>query len=118
MHNDFDRVIDRVRSESLKWNRYGDDVLPMWLADLDFKCSSSILQALQTQIDHGIFGYSKEPSELRQIISGRMEERYCWNVSPDDLIFFPLKTDKPYYSNVPLKAYAVRWQEEEQIEEK
>ena len=54
--------------------------------------------------------------ESEQIVVG--ESIYGKLKTADDLMFFPLKTDKPYYSNVTLKAYAVRWQEEEQMEEK
>ena len=56
---DFDRIIDRRDGDSIKWNRYaGRDVLPMWVADMDFAAAPAVLDALHRRIDHGVFGYS------------------------------------------------------------
>ncbi len=59
MKYDFDQVIERRGTDSNKWQRYGDDVIPLWVADMDFISAESILQALHQRIDHGIFGYTR-----------------------------------------------------------
>ncbi len=84
---DFDRRIDRRRFESIKWHRYGEDVLPMWVADMDFPAPEPVIRALQERVEHGIFGYGTAPDGLREVIVGRLHERYDWHVSPEDLIF-------------------------------
>jgi cystathionine beta-lyase len=93
---DFNRIIDRRSSLSLKWNRYDQDVLPMWIADMDFVSPQPVLDALQNQIDHGIFGYpseinksSPELSELIQAIINRMDSRYQWQVQPEEIVLIP-----------------------------
>ena len=55
---DFDLFIDRKPTESLKWNCYPDDVLPLWVADTDFRCPPAVMEALHKRVDHGIFGYA------------------------------------------------------------
>ena len=56
---DFDQVIERRGTDSNKWQRYGDDVIPLWVADMDFISADPIIQALHQRIDHGIFGYTR-----------------------------------------------------------
>jgi cystathionine beta-lyase len=86
---DFDKRIDRRRFESIKWHRYGEDVLPMWVADMDFPAPEPVIRALQERVEHGVFGYGTAPDELREVIAGRLQDRYHWEVSPEDLIFLP-----------------------------
>ena len=57
MSFDFDTVIPRTHTDSQKWQKYaGRDILPMWVADMDFKCAPAILAALHERVDHGLFG--------------------------------------------------------------
>ena len=86
---DLDRCIDRQCTESAKWNRYDEDVLPMWVADMDFRCPSPVIQALHERVDHGVFGYGRPPQELRDVIVERMQRLYDWSIEPDDLVFLP-----------------------------
>jgi len=71
MKYDFDRVIERRGTDSYKWKDYGDDVLPMWVADMDFVSAEPIIQVLHQRIDHGIFGYTRPTLELRTVIQER-----------------------------------------------
>ncbi|MBC8264122.1 MAG: pyridoxal phosphate-dependent aminotransferase, partial [Anaerolineales bacterium] len=89
MAYDFDQRIDRRRSESAKWHRYDEDVLPMWLADMDFRSPAPVIQALHERVEHGVFGYSWPPPELRQVIVERLQRLYGWQVSPEALVFVP-----------------------------
>jgi cystathionine beta-lyase len=87
---DFDRIIDRRGTGSLKWDRYADrDVLPLWVADMDFIAPPAVLEALGKRAAHGIFGYTHAPPELVEAILTRMWERYRWRVAAEDLVWLP-----------------------------
>ena len=83
MKYDFDRVIERRGTDSYKWKDYGDDVLPMWVADMDFVSAEPILQALHQRIDHGVFGYTQPTLELRTVIQERLREVYQWEIGEE-----------------------------------
>ncbi len=89
MQCDFDRRIDRRCSESIKWRRYGEDVLPMWVADMDFLSPEPVVRALRDRAEHGVFGYPGEPEELRGVIVERLARLYGWQVRTGDLVFVP-----------------------------
>ena len=87
--SEFDRIIDRRSSESIKWNLHGEDVLPMWVADMDFSSPPPVVEALRRRVEHGVFGYAKEPDKLRGVLVERMARLYDWRIQPDDILFFP-----------------------------
>ena len=90
MSFDFDTVHDRRDSDSLKWARYrGRDVIPMWVADMDFLSPPPILQALHERVEHGIFGYAAVPEGLPQILVTRMREKYRWEIDPSWIVWLP-----------------------------
>jgi cystathionine beta-lyase len=88
MTYDFDQIIDRRSSDSIKWDYYGD-AIPLWVADMDFRAPEPVLQALSERVAHGIFGYSGEPSELRPVVVERLQRLYGWQVPPEALIPLP-----------------------------
>lgn len=85
----FDQIIDRRRFESIKWHRYEEDVLPMWVADMDFRSPEPVIEALRERVEHGVFGYGRAPEELQEVIVDRMERLYDWQVSPHEIMFLP-----------------------------
>ncbi len=89
MAYDFDRHIDRRASESLKWRSYDEDVLPLWVADMDFRAPEPVIRALRERVEHGVFGYGVPPAELRQVIVEWLQRQHNWCVSPDALVFLP-----------------------------
>jgi cystathionine beta-lyase len=89
MHYDFDTLKDRKGSDSAKWKKYGDGVLPLWVADMDFVSAEPILQALHERVDHGFFGYTMPLEELCQTIRGRLKTLYAWEVPSEELYFLP-----------------------------
>ncbi|MEE4379252.1 MAG: PatB family C-S lyase [Candidatus Competibacteraceae bacterium] len=89
MINVFDRIIERRSSDSIKWQRYGSEVLPLWVADMDFASPEPVLQALQERIAHGVFGYGNPPAGLVEAICERLWQHYAWRVTPDQLLFLP-----------------------------
>jgi len=89
MSVNFDELIDRRSTESFKWNLFEADVLPMWVADMDFKAPQAVIQALQERVAHGVFGYAREASELKAVLVERMRSRFGWRVEPEAVVFIP-----------------------------
>ncbi|MFT4721342.1 MAG: cystathionine beta-lyase [Candidatus Azotimanducaceae bacterium] len=86
----FDQVIDRSESSCTKYEKYaGRDILPLWVADMDFQSPAAILEALHRRVDHGVFGYTLPPPELKEVIVERLQRLYDWQVSADDIVFMP-----------------------------
>jgi len=88
---DFDRVIDRRGTESAKWLRYGPDVLPLWVADMDFASPPAVVEALRARVEHGLFGYGYklEVSPLHEVFAERLAKQYGWRVSPETIVMIP-----------------------------
>jgi cystathionine beta-lyase len=90
MNFDFEAVPDRRGTDSQKWQKYaGRDVLPMWVADMDFKSAPAIMQALHARVDHGVFGYARPVKSTVDAIVGAMAARYGWNIEPDWIVWLP-----------------------------
>lgn len=86
---DFDRIPDRQSSESIKWLKYDKDVLPMWIADMDFRSPEPVIQALTKRVQDGIFGYPTETPHTHEAVTGWVESRHGWKVNPEDILFVP-----------------------------
>lgn len=82
-------VRDRRATESAKWQRYGPEVLPLWVADMDFASPQPVVDALRQRVEHGIYGYPQELPELRPVLVERLARLYDWHVEPDALLFLP-----------------------------
>ena len=91
---DFDKVIDRKNTNSIKYDfalRRGmpENLLPLWVADMDFRVCEKILEALHERVEHGIFGYSEVQDEYFEAVRGWMEKRHNWNVESKWLVKTP-----------------------------
>jgi cystathionine beta-lyase len=86
---DFDQLFDRHHTGSTKWSRYPADVLPMWVADMDFAAPPVIIEALQQRLLHPLLGYSVAQDNLREAIVTDLWNKYAWRVKPQELIFLP-----------------------------
>ena len=87
---DFDAIIDRRNTDSEKWDKYdGTDILPLWVADMDFRSPQPIIDALHNRVDHGVFGYSNPPKELTNILCRMVETTYNWAIKPEWLVYIP-----------------------------
>ncbi len=86
MPHNFDRVIDRRSTNSIKWNAYPEDVLPLWVADMDFAAPEPITKALQKAVEHGIFGYEMPRKALLEPVAARMKTLYNWDVAPESVV--------------------------------
>jgi len=86
----FDAPVNRSNSDSIRWDRYaGDDVLPLWVADMDFQSPPCVIGALAERVQHGVFGYTHAPDSLRKTIARYIETHYSWNVDPDWIVILP-----------------------------
>ncbi len=82
-----DREICRRNTNSHKWDTDSDpDILPMWVADMDFPTAPAITEALLRRASHGIYGYTHLPEEYFESITGWFENRHGWRFTPDDII--------------------------------
>jgi cystathionine beta-lyase len=80
----FDIVPNRRNpNRANKWNYYPDDVLPMWVADMDFPAPKPILDALHKAVDHGVLGYESPSKALKETVAARMDRLYGWKVKPE-----------------------------------
>jgi len=89
MQYNFDEIIPRKESDSVKWNLYPDGVLPFWVADMDFKSPQPVIDALENRVRHGVFGYPCENLELKETICDRLLNLYDWKISLEDIVFLP-----------------------------
>ena len=89
MH-DFESVIDRRNRDSLKWNKYaGRDVLPLWVADMDFSAPPAVLAALENRIAEGCLGYPVPWPALVDTVLAYLQREYAWRVEPEWLVWLP-----------------------------
>ncbi len=89
MSFDFDTIHPRLGTGSTKWSRYPEDVLPMWIADMDIAAPPAILTALHERLDQQMLGYSVARPEVREAIINDLWDKYAWRVQPDELLFLP-----------------------------
>jgi len=86
----FDAPIDRRGSHSLRWEKYaGRDVIPLWVADTDFRAPPAVIEALRARVEHGIFGYTMPSPELGAVIIERMARLYAWEVKAEWIVYLP-----------------------------
>lgn len=87
---DFDTPIERRGTDSEKWQRWsGRDVLPLWVADMDFAAPPPVVEALRRRVDHGVFGYAMPEPALGQALVASLERSCGWRVEPDWLVWLP-----------------------------
>jgi cysteine-S-conjugate beta-lyase len=87
---DFDTAIDRSGTASLKWDRYqGRDVIPLWVADMDFPAPREVVEALLRRVQHPIFGYTIPTEKLTRSVQSWLIDRYDWQVESDWLVWLP-----------------------------
>lgn len=87
-HFDFDEIVCRRRTGSYKWDTpQADDILPMWVADMDFRTAPCIIEALRRRVQHGVFGYTKVGADYYDALTGWFRRRHGWDINPDDVIY-------------------------------
>jgi cystathionine beta-lyase len=87
---DFDEIIDRRGTAALKWDKYaGRDVIPMWVADMDFRSPPAVVEAVRQRVEHGVFGYTDAPAELNAVIVAHLQQAYGWRIKAEWLMWLP-----------------------------
>lgn len=86
---DFATSLDRRQYPSQKWQRYADDVVPLWVADMDFLSPPAVIEALKARVEHGVFGYGRTPDSLRQTLCHWSERHYDWRIEADWQVWLP-----------------------------
>ena len=87
---DFDTVIDRSNTGSEKWDRYaGRDIIPLWVADMDFTSPPAVIAALQERIAHGVFGYTHPQQSLVAAIQEHLQRDFNWRIAAEWLVWLP-----------------------------
>ncbi len=94
MKYDFDRIHDRHNTEGIKWDAVEDifgsaDVIPMWVADMDFPAARPIVEALKRRADHEFYGYTRAGADLTGAVVERMERKFGWKIDPEWVVFTP-----------------------------
>ncbi len=89
MPYNFDEIIERRYTNSIKWAQYDPDVVPLWVADMDFRTPQPILDSLQATLEHGVLGYEFLQRRTQEVVAARMNHLYGWQVDPDWIIATP-----------------------------
>lgn len=86
---DFDHIIDRRDTGSMKWDTGEKDLLPLWVADMDFSAPPAVIEALKSRVDHGIFGYAAPSKDFDSILCDWLQRRHGWKADPGHFCFCP-----------------------------
>lgn len=87
---DFDQAPERRGTDSQKWQKYaGRDVLPLWVADMDFKSPPAIIEALHRRVEQGVFGYARPVKSTVDSVVAALEQRYGWKIDPAWIVWLP-----------------------------
>lgn len=88
MKYDFDEIIPRRGTNSYKWDSAGDaDILPMWVADMDFRTAPPVVEALRKRVEHGIFGYVRVPDAYYAAVTNLFARRHDWQIEKEWIIY-------------------------------
>lgn len=88
--NRFDTLIDRRNTDSIKWRKYaGRDILPMWVADMDFAAPPTVIAALYRRIEQGVFGYGNPWPSLTESVLTHLQTEYQWSIEADWIVWLP-----------------------------
>lgn len=89
MKYNFDQIINRRGTRSVKWDLYTENELPMWVADMDFLSPQPMIDALQKRVAEGVFGYTLDSKECKQVVVDWVKRRHQWDIELSDIIFVP-----------------------------
>src|SRR5690554_7933175 len=91
---DFATPVERRHPEggkwsTQKWHRYDASILPLWVADMDFRSPPQVIEALQARVDHGVFGYGAVSAQLRTTLGEWSAREYHWPIEPEWQLWLP-----------------------------
>ena len=86
----FDTIVDRHNTHSSKWDKYKQqDIIPLWVADTDFKVAPVIQRALEDRMEHGVFGYTSTDDQCNQVVADYYQKKYNCHVEPNWVVWVP-----------------------------
>ncbi len=87
---DFDTPTNRLKTDSIRWDiAHSKEVLPLWVADMDFKSPPCVIQALNDRVQQGIYGYTHSPNQMNRMIADYLQEQHQWTIDPDWIVILP-----------------------------
>ena len=87
--NQFDKVISRFNTDSVRWDKYNKDIIPLWVADMDFETPQCVIDAIKKRLDHKVFGYTHAPYQLKEEITHYVKDWFDWTIEPEWIVFTP-----------------------------
>lgn len=85
----FDRLISRFHTDSVRWDKYNKDIIPLWVADMDFETPQCVIDAMTKRLDHKVFGYTHAPDRLKEEITRYIHDQFNWSIDPEWIVFTP-----------------------------
>jgi cystathionine beta-lyase len=86
---DFERLFDRKKDGSIKWNKYSEDILPMWVADMDFEVAPAIKESLLQYVQTGIYGYAAPNDDHAEAVKNWLSKQYHWEIEKEWIVWLP-----------------------------
>ncbi|MGD9223889.1 MAG: aminotransferase class I/II-fold pyridoxal phosphate-dependent enzyme, partial [Desulfobacteraceae bacterium] len=87
---DFDTIIDRRKTDSAKWRKYkSPDIIPMWVADMDFQSPPAVIEALRQRVEHGVFGYGMHRQAVTEAVVSYIDRSFEWEIDPKWIVWLP-----------------------------
>ena len=87
---DFDTPTNRLKTDSIRWDSFNSkEVLPLWVADMDFQSPPCVIEALDNRVQQGIYGYTHSPHQMNALIASYLQDQYQWQVDPEWIVILP-----------------------------
>ena len=87
--NQFDNVISRFNTDSVRWDKYNKDIIPLWVADMDFETPQYVVDAITKRLNHKVFGYTHAPYQIKEEITQYIKDQFDWTIEPEWIVFTP-----------------------------
>jgi len=87
--NSLDKIISRFNTDSVRWDKYNKDIIPLWVADMDFETPQCVIDAITKRLDHKVFGYTHAPYHLKEEITQYIKDQFGWTIDPEWIVFTP-----------------------------
>jgi cystathionine beta-lyase len=85
----FDKIISRFNTDSVRWDKYNKNIIPLWVADMDFETPQCVVDAITKRLDHKVFGYTHAPYQLKEEITQYIKDQFDWTIEPEWIVFTP-----------------------------
>ena len=85
----FDKIISRYNTDSVRWDKYNKNIIPLWVADMDFETPQCVVDAITKRLDHKVFGYTHAPYQFKEEITQYIKDQFDWTIEPEWIVFTP-----------------------------